>query len=81
MNSDQGSQFTSSGWVEAMTGHRIKTSMNGKGRCLDNITIERFWRSIKYEEVYLKAYESLVEARKEIAAYMEFTILSDPIRH
>ncbi len=43
MNSDQGSQFTSSGWVEAMTRHGIKISMNGKGRCLDNITIERFW--------------------------------------
>ena len=72
MNSDQGSQFTSSGWVEAMTRHGIKISMDGKGRWLDNITIERFWRSIKYEEVYLKAYESLVEARKAIAAYMEF---------
>jgi len=78
MNSDQASQFTSSGWVEAMTGHGIKISMNGKGRCLDNITIERFWRSIKYEEVYLKSYESLIEARKAI---MDFTILSDPIRH
>jgi len=72
MNSDQGSQFTSVGWIEAMTRHGIKISMDGKGRCLDNITIERFWRSIKYEEVYLKAYESLVEARKAIAAYMEF---------
>ena len=51
MNSDQGSQFTSSGWVEAMTRHGMKISMNGKGRCLGNITIERFWRSVKYEEV------------------------------
>ena len=72
MNSDQGSQFTSVGWLEAMTKYGIKISMDGKGRCLDNITIERFWRSIKYEEVYLKAYESLVAARKAIAAYMEF---------
>jgi putative transposase len=61
-----------SGWIEAMTRHGIKISMDGKGRWLDNITIERFWRSIKYEEVYLKAYESLIEARQAIAAYMEY---------
>lgn len=72
MNSDQGSQFTSSTWIEAMVRYGIKISMDGKGRCLDNIAIERFWRSIKYEEVFLKAYESLVEARKAIAAYIEF---------
>lgn len=72
MNSDQGSQFTSGGWVEAMTQHNIKMSMDGKGRCLDNIFIERFWRSMKYEEVYLKSYESLTQARKAIAAYIEF---------
>lgn len=72
MNSDQGAQFTSSLWIEAMTQFGIKISMDGKGRCLDNITIERFWRSVKYEEVYLKCYESLVEARQAIAAYIEF---------
>ena len=72
INSDQGSQFTSSAWVEAMTLYGIKISMDGKGRCLDNIFIERFWRSIKYEDVLLKSYESLIEARKAIAAYIEF---------
>ena len=72
INSDQGSQFTSSSWVQAMEQHGIKISMDGKGRCLDNITIERFWRSIKYEEVSLKAYESLIEARKSIEAYIKF---------
>lgn len=72
MNSDQGSQFTSAYWIEAMARYGIKMSMDGKGRCLDNIPIERFWRSVKYEEVYLKAYESLIEARNAIAAYIEF---------
>lgn len=72
INSDQGSQFTSSAWVEAMTLYGIKISMDGKGRCLDNIFIERFWRSIKYEDVLLKSYESLIEARNAIAAYIEF---------
>lgn len=72
INSDQGSQFTSASWIEAMTKYGIKISMNGQGRCLDNIYIERFWRSIKYEEVYLKAYESLVEARQAITNYIEF---------
>lgn len=72
MNSDQGAQFTSSSWIEAMTQYGIKISMDGKGKCLDNIAIERFWRSVKYEEFYLKCYESLVEARKAIAAYIDF---------
>ena len=72
MNSDQGSQFTSSCRLEAVTRYGITISMDGKGRCPDNITIERFRRSIKYEEVYLKCYESLVEARNAIAAYIEF---------
>lgn len=72
MNSDQGSQFTSGSWIQAMTRYGIKMSMDGKGRCLDNIFIERFWKSIKYEEVYLKCYESLIEARQSIGAYIEF---------
>ena len=50
----------------------IRVSMDGKGRCLDNIFIERFWRSIKYEEVYLRVYESLPEARRCIGAYIDF---------
>lgn len=72
MNSDQGSQFTSNSWIEAMTHYGIKISMNGQGRCLDNIYIERFWRSLKYEDVYLRAYDSVIEARQAIAAYIDF---------
>lgn len=55
-----------------MTHYGVKVSMTGQGRCLDNVYIERFWRSIKYEEVYLKTYDSLVEARQAIAAYIDF---------
>jgi putative transposase len=72
MNSDQGCQFTSRLWVWKMVEYRIEISMDSKGRCLDNIYIERFWRSLKYEEVYLKAYETVNEARREIGAYIEF---------
>ena len=72
VNSDQGSQFTSRGWIEALKKHGIKISMDGKGRCIDNIHIERFWRALKYEEVYLKSYENMTEARKNIKKYIEF---------
>jgi putative transposase len=72
MNSDQGCQFTSQEWTYNLSLLRIKISMNGKGRCLDNIYIERFWRSLKYEEVYLKTYESVGEARQEIGKYIEW---------
>jgi putative transposase len=71
-NTDQGVQCTSQAFVLVLEAKKISISMDGKGRCLDNIAIERFWRSVKYEEVYLKDYESLIEARKAIAAYIEF---------
>ncbi len=71
-NTDQGSQFTS----EAFTGRRkeegIRISMDGKGRWRDNVFVERVWKSIKYEEVYLHAYESVREARTSIVKYLEF---------
>jgi putative transposase len=70
INSDQGCQFTSQEWTYNLSLLRIKISMDGKGRCLDNIFIERFWRSLKYEEVYLKTYESVGEARREIGKYI-----------
>ena len=70
INSDQGSQFTSQAWVWRLVAHKIEISMDGKGRCLDNIPIERFWRTIKYEEVYLKTYDSVPEARQELGAYI-----------
>lgn len=70
INSDQGCQFTSADWVAMLTQQEILISMVGKGRCLDNIHIERFWRSIKYEEVYLKSYEGVAHARQEIGKYI-----------
>jgi putative transposase len=72
MNTDQGSQFTSEGFTSLLRTRGIKISMDGRGRWLDNIFIERLWRSVKYEEVYLKAYESVPEARRELAAYFDF---------
>jgi putative transposase len=72
MNTDQGSQFTSEGFTSVLQAHDVAISMDGRGRWLDNVFIERLWRSVKYEEVYLKAYETLPEARKELAAYFDF---------
>lgn len=71
-NTDQGVQFTSSLFVEAVTSHGISFSMDGRGRALDNVFIERFWRSLKYEEVYLKDYENVLEARKGLEKYCTF---------
>lgn len=78
VNSDQGSQFTGTEWIEKLKEEGIKVSMDGKGRCIDNIKIERFWRSLKYEEVYLRSYESIEEARKGIKSYIEFYNRSRP---
>ena len=71
-NSDQGSQFTSEQFTGALEVKRIAISMDGRGRCMDNIFIERLWRSLKYEEVYLKDYESVTEARAGIQRYFRF---------
>lgn len=71
-NTDQGSQFTSDDFTDVLKSCDIRTSMDGRGRFLDNVFVERLWRSVKYEEVYLKAYESLGEARKELGDYFEF---------
>ena len=71
-NSDQGSQFTCEGFTSALAGHGVQISMDGRGRWLDNVFIERLWRSVKHEEVYLKAYENLTEARRELGAYFDF---------
>jgi putative transposase len=70
-NTDQGSQFTSEEFTRALLDAGIRISMDGKGRWVDNVFIERLWRSLKYEEVYLKAYESIPEARRAIGAYLE----------
>ena len=71
-NTDQGSQFTSEEFTEALISRGIRISMDGKGRWVDNVFVERLWKSVKYEEVYLKAYDSLVEARHELKAYFDF---------
>ena len=71
-NTDQGSQFTSEVFTGLLLGQGIQISMDGKGRYLDNIFVERLWRSLKYEEVYLKAYQNGTEARNGIGAYMDF---------
>jgi len=71
-NTDQGSQFTSYAFVEKLEKNGIKVSMDGKGRWRDNVFVERVWKSIKYEEVYLHAYETVHEARNSIGKYLEF---------
>ncbi len=71
-NTDQGSQFTSEAFTMALLERGIRVSMDGKGRCRDNIFVERLWRSVKYEEVYLKTYQTVLEARNGIGAYMAF---------
>lgn len=71
-NSDQGSQFTSEAFTGVLKAHGVRISMDGKGRCMDNIFVERLWRSVKYEEVYLKDYETVDELRKSLARYFHF---------
>ena len=71
-NTDQGSQFTSSEFTGALLAHSIRISMDGKGCWRDNVFVERLWKSVKYEEVYLKAYDSVSEARTNLARYFDF---------
>jgi putative transposase len=71
-NTDQGSQFTSPDFTGVLLKHGIAISMDGKGAWRDNVFVERLWRSVKYEEVYLKAYDSVAEARVSIARYLDF---------
>src|SRR6266540_3285028 len=71
-NTDQGSQFTSDDFTKVLKAHQIKISMDGKGRWIDNVFVERLWRSVKYEHVYLHAYESVAEARQQLTRYFTF---------
>jgi putative transposase len=71
-NTDQGSQFTGEDFTSVLRAHEVAISMDGRGRFSDNIFVERLWRSLKYEEVYLRAYESVAEARQGIASYFQF---------
>jgi len=71
-NTDQGSQFTSADFVGTLIKHDIKISMDGKGAWRDNVFVERLWKSVKYEEVYLRAYDSVGEARASLGRYLDF---------
>jgi len=71
-NTDQGSQFTSEAFTGKLADAGIRISMDGRGRTFDNIMIERLWRSVKYEEVYLKDYENVADARKSLTEYFLF---------
>jgi len=71
-NSDQGSQFTAAEFIEPLRERGIAISMDGRGRCLDNVFIERLWRSLKYEEVYLHTYGDVAAARTGIGRYLGF---------
>ena len=71
-NTDQGSQFTSDAFTGALKEHNIRITMDGKGSWRDNVFVERLWHSVKYEGVYLKAYETATEARRSIGIYLNF---------
>lgn len=71
-NSDQGSQFTSVEWLKVLQENKIRISMDGRGRCFDNIFVERLWRSVKQEEVYLNEYADVWEAEESLRQYFEF---------
>src|SRR6202040_2276605 len=71
-NTDQGSQFTSDDFTGTLKDHGITISMDGKGRCMDNVFVERLWRSLKYEEVYLHAYATVAEAKAGIGVWLSF---------
>ena len=72
VNTDQGSQFTSEDFTGVLKAHGVMISMDGKGRCMDNIFVERLWRSLKYEEVYLNAYATVAEAKAGIGDWLRF---------
>jgi putative transposase len=71
-NSDQGSQFTSTAFTGILKEHQVAISMDGRGRALDNIFVERLWRSVKYEDVYLNRYETLPQAIAGLRRYFQF---------
>src|SRR3954468_4047555 len=71
-NTDQGSQFTSTVFTGLLTGNAIAISMDGRGAWRDNVFVERLWRSVKHEEVYLRAYDTVAEARTSLSSYFNF---------
>jgi putative transposase len=79
-NADQGSQFTFLEITHILIKNNIKISMDGRGRWRDNIFIERLWKTVKYQEVYLKAYESITHARKELTKFLDRLMHGGPTR-
>lgn len=71
-NTDQGSQFTCPAFIDVLTKHNIKVNMDGKGAWRDNVFVERLWKSVKYEEVYLRAYDSVADVCANLAKYLTF---------
>jgi len=71
-NSDQGSQFTSTGFTDVLKAHDIAISMDGRGRALDNIFVERLWRTVKYEDIYIRGYDSMTALTLGLTAYFDF---------
>src|SRR5690606_6560473 len=72
INSDQGSQYTSPAYIQRVESAGVRISMDGRGRALDNVFTERFWRSLKYEEVYLNDYVTPRQTRQSISGYLEY---------
>ena len=71
-NTDQGSQFTAEEFTETLLAHAVRVSMDGKGRWVDNVFVERLWRSVKYEEIYLHAHETVREVKTALTRYFDF---------
>jgi putative transposase len=71
-NTDQGVQFTANAWITRLLSAGVAVSMDGKGRCLDNVFVERLWRSVKYEDVYIRSYEGVAQLRQGLEAYLAF---------
>lgn len=72
MNTDQGSHFTSAEFIATLERHGMAISMDGRGQWRDNVFVERLWKRVKYEQVYLKAYDSVAAAREQIGRYFAF---------
>jgi len=71
-NTDQGSQFTAAAWTGRLESAKVAVSMDGKGRCLDNVFVERLWRTVKYEDIYLRGYEGALAAQQGLQRYFPF---------
>lgn len=78
-NSDQGSQFTAEEYTAILIAHQVKISMDSRGRCMDNIFTERLWRTVKYEDIYLKQYRTIDEVQEGLSIYFHF--YNDERRH